>query len=89
MRMVSSPQAQMEKSLYSERHVLLAELLREARKKSDLTQQEVADRLGKPQSFVAKYENGERRLDVVEFVDIAKVLAIDPGALIQRIIISG
>ncbi len=79
----------MEKSLYSERHVLLAELLREARKKSGLTQQEVADSLGKPQSFVAKYENGERRLDVVEFIDITDVLSLDPSSLIHRLKVSG
>ena len=47
-----------------------------------MTQQAVADRLGKPQSFVAKYENGERRLDVVEFLEIAEVLDVDTVAII-------
>jgi len=47
----------------------------QARKSAGLTQQAVADVLGKPQSFVAKYENGERRLDVVEFIRIAN----EPG----------
>ena len=40
-------------------------LLKGARKSAGLTQAEVAGRLKKPQSFVAKYENGERRLDVL------------------------
>lgn len=75
----------MEKSLNTERHLLLTELLREARKDAGLTQQEVADRLGKPQSFVAKYENGERRLDVVEFLDVADALTTDPSALLGRL----
>jgi len=47
-----------------------------------LTQQQVADKLEKPQSFVAKYEKGERRLDVIEFLEIAKVLETDAIAII-------
>ncbi len=45
----------------------------------------LADQLGKPQSFVAKYEGGERRLDVVEFATIAKVLKADPVSAISLI----
>ncbi len=48
-----------------------------AREKSGLTQVEVANRLQKPQSYVSKYERGERRLDFVEFVALADVLEID------------
>lgn len=83
--MVSSPQAQMEKSLYTERHHLLTELLKKARKEAGLTQQDVADMLGKPQSFVAKYENGERRLDIIEFMDVAEALSVDPSVLLSRL----
>ncbi|MGE4281643.1 MAG: helix-turn-helix domain-containing protein [Magnetospirillum sp.] len=50
-----------------------------------MTQAEVAAALGKPQSFVAKYENGERRIDVVEFVDIATVLDIEPNEIFGRL----
>jgi len=49
-----------------------------ARKAAGLTQHALARRLKKPQSFVAKYEGGERRLDVVEFVTIARALGADP-----------
>lgn len=42
-----------------------------------MTQTQVADRLGKPQSFVSKYERGERRLDFTEFLELAEVLSID------------
>ncbi|MCR6631491.1 MAG: helix-turn-helix transcriptional regulator [Magnetospirillum sp.] len=60
-------------------------LLAEARKGKGMTQAEVAIALGKPQSFVAKYENGERRIDVVEFVDIATVLDIEPNEIFSRL----
>lgn len=44
-----------------------------ARKKAQLTQESLAKYLQKPQSFVAKYEKGERRLDVVEFLRVTRV----------------
>ena len=75
----------MEKSLHSKRQQLLIELLKSARKDAGLTQQDVADKLGKPQSFVAKYENGERRLDVVEFIDVAAALNTAPGLIILKL----
>lgn len=55
-----------------------------ARKEAGITQAKLAKLLGKPQSFVAKYENGERRLDVVEFLIIASVLSIDPCEIIRE-----
>jgi transcriptional regulator with XRE-family HTH domain len=60
----------------------LCELLIEARKKAGLTQVEVAERLGKPQSFVAKYEGGERRLDVIEFVAVAEALGLEAANIL-------
>ena len=59
--------------------------MRKARKNAGLTQQEVADLLGKPQSFVAKYEGGERRLDVVEFIEVAQAIGADARRLISKI----
>ncbi len=55
------------------------EMLVVARKAAGLTQVEVAQRLEKPQSFVSKYEHGERRLDFTEFVELADILSIDVG----------
>ncbi|HEV2564325.1 MAG TPA: helix-turn-helix transcriptional regulator [Microvirga sp.] len=75
----------MEKTIYSQQYQRLCELLIEARRNAGLTQVEVAERLGKPQSFVAKYEGGERRLDVVEFIAVAQALGLDPKALIDRL----
>lgn len=46
---------------------------------------QLAERLGRPQSFVAKYEVGERRIDVVEFCEIADALKLDASALLASI----
>ncbi len=48
-----------------------------------MTQSQLAERLGKPQSFIAKYEGGERRLDVIEFVDVVKAMGGSPTDLID------
>ena len=75
----------MQKSLRTPRQQLLQYLLVEARKAKGLTQADVADALGKPQSFVAKYENGERRVGVVEFVDIAVALEVSAAEILSKI----
>lgn len=54
----------------------------EAREAAGLTQEQVAEALGRPQSFVSKYERGERRLDFTEFVDIAGILGIDVATFV-------
>ena len=56
-----------------------------ARKQAGLTQRDLANRLGKPPSFVAKIETGERRLDFVEFVAIARELGTKPASLMDQI----
>jgi transcriptional regulator with XRE-family HTH domain len=63
----------------------LLELLVAAREKAGLTQQQLADRLGKPQSFISKYEGGERRIDVIEFIQIADALNMDASRAIRDI----
>ena len=73
----------MEKSLQSAEYVRLIALLVAARHKAGIRQQALAKKLRKPQSFVAKYEGGERRLDVVEFVTIAEALGADPLKLFK------
>lgn len=76
----------MPQSLYSERYQLFCALLVERRKRAGLTQKAVAERLGKPQSFVAKYEQAERRLDVVEFLDVATAIGFDPTDVIRDVL---
>ncbi|GBQ28257.1 transposase [Gluconacetobacter sacchari DSM 12717] len=77
--------APMPKSLRSPRQQRLMELLIAARRARGLTQTELAVRLGKPQSYVAKYETGERRIDVIEFLDIATTIGIDVAALLSNL----
>ena len=60
-------------------------LLKGARKTAGLTQAEVAGRLRKPQSFVAKYENGERRLDVLEFVALCRAIEVDAVEIVREL----
>jgi transcriptional regulator with XRE-family HTH domain len=60
-------------------------LLKGARKAAGLTQAEVAGRLKKPQSFVAKYENGERRLDVLEFVAVCRAIEADAVDILSEV----
>ena len=57
----------------------------EARKSADLTQAELATKLSRPQSFVSKYERGERRLDVVEFLEVARALGMDAVTFIKKL----
>jgi len=66
------------KTIHTERHRKLRELLKAERNAAGLTQTVVAQRLGMPPSFVAKYEGGDRRLDVLEYLDVAAVIGFDP-----------
>ena len=75
----------MTKSLRTEGHTALTQALVAARKASGLTQQDVAAQLGRSQSFVAKIELGERRLEVVELVEIARILGVSTGSLIAPV----
>lgn len=88
MRTTSSRKVRksLKKSIYSEKHKKLCRLLTEARKKAGLTQQDLADKIGKPQSFIAKYEGGERRLDVIELIEIASIISLDPKLILKTII---
>ena len=75
----------MEKSLYSEQYQQLCALLRELRRGARLTQVEVATRLGVPQSFVSKYESGERRLDVIELRHVAEAIGTNLENVVSRL----
>jgi transcriptional regulator with XRE-family HTH domain len=61
-------------------------LIQEAREKKELTQAGLASRLGKPQSYVSKYESGERRLDVIEFLQVCRALDIAPMSVIKKLV---
>jgi transcriptional regulator with XRE-family HTH domain len=72
-------------SVFTEKYDRFRLLMIGARKSANLTQAELARRLSRPQSFVSKYERGERRLDVVEFLEVTKVLGMDPANLIREL----
>ncbi|MDM0025728.1 helix-turn-helix domain-containing protein [Variovorax saccharolyticus] len=75
----------MPRGLQPNPHAKLRELLAQARDDAGLKQAQVAALLKRPQSFVSKYENGERKLDVVEFIDVCKALGVSPSALIEQL----
>jgi ribosome-binding protein aMBF1 (putative translation factor) len=66
----------MTKSIHTDGYQELIGILVDARGARGLTQQQLADRLGKPQSFVAKYEGCERRLDIVEYIEVGRKLGV-------------
>jgi len=65
---------------------IVGECLAAARVRATVTQRELAARLGKPQSFVSAYENGQRRIDVSEFLTIVDALKADPSVVLDEII---
>ena len=75
----------MEKNLYTKRHETLLQLLRDIRLEADLRQEDVAERLEKPQSFVSKYESGERRLDILELFDTCAAIGISLSEFVERL----
>lgn len=75
----------MAKSRFSDAHKRLRDLLIAARQAAGATQTDVADRLGRPQSFISKVETGERHLDVVEFIEFAEAVGADPVALMESL----
>lgn len=75
----------MVKTLGSKRHKALINLLIEAREKAGLTQTELAEKLGEYQSFVARLESGQRRVDVVELIRFGEALNFDPASAIRKI----
>ncbi len=73
------------KSLYTKEWEVLLELLRDLRAAQGWTQEQLAKKLGRPQSTVSKIEAGERKLDVCQFVDYLRILNADPVAAMRRL----
>ena len=68
-----------------EHYRVVGACLAAARRQANVTQQELAAKLGKPQSFVSEYERGQRRVDVVELLVISRALGVDPLGLFTEI----
>ncbi len=71
--------------LVRDREKKLRELLREARLDRELRQVDVAESLGRPQSYVAKVESGERTLDFIEVLDYCEAVELDPTILVKTL----
>lgn len=76
----------MPKTIHSAEYQTFLDLLLQARMKAGISQADLAKAIKKPQSYVSKYENGERRLDVIEFITIAKTLKADPRKIFNRML---
>jgi transcriptional regulator with XRE-family HTH domain len=74
------------KTLRSRGHRILIKVLVDAREAAGLTQRGLAARLKRPHSFVGRFEAGERRIDVIEFIEIARVLEVDPRQLFAKLL---
>ena len=77
--------ALMPTTIRSARHQRLAEILREARKASGLQQADVAKALGRHQPFIANIERGQRRVDAVEILTLARLLDLDPVDVLKTL----
>lgn len=76
----------MPKTIFGGGHPHLVAVLTEARQKSGLTQAQLADRVGKDQTFISIIERGQRRVDVLEFVVLAKAMGADPARLFGQVL---
>ena len=75
-------ESRLTKSLHTARYSEFRKRLTDARIDACISQADLAKRLGKPQSFVSKFERGERRLDIIEFLDVASVLGLVPATFL-------
>jgi len=73
------------KSTFTEQYRSLCLSLVKARNAAGLTQRQVAARLNRPPSYVARVETGQRRLDVVEFFELARAIDADPFKILRSI----
>lgn len=75
----------MTKTIRGDRHKLLIRLLIEKRKKANMTQTDLAKLLSVYQSHIARLESGERRIDVIEYLEIAEVIGFDPYEMLKEV----
>lgn len=75
----------MKKSVWQEKYKTLFVELREMRSNAGLTQIQLAEKLDKPQSYVSKYESGDRYLDFIEVLAVCEACNADPIQLIQKL----
>jgi transcriptional regulator with XRE-family HTH domain len=74
-----------DKNIHTDDQQKLADMLKEARTAAGLTQAQLSEKIGVPQSFVSKYESGERRLDILELRTVCRALGVSLGAFVNRL----
>ena len=79
------PKTTLRKTLRSKGHRDLIDILVKSREQAGLTQRDLAARLRRPHSFIGRIEAGERRVDVIEFIEIARVMGLDPKHLFAKL----
>lgn len=77
----------MAKTIFTGSNQVVVAALKSARRQAGLKQSELADRLGKDQSWVSLVEGSQRRVDIVEFIDLANALGAEPTELFQQIVL--
>lgn len=75
----------MTRSLFTVKYKRFREALVGARLSKKLSQAQLAAKIRRPQSFISKYERGERRLDVIEFLQVTEALGIEPRLILEKI----
>jgi ribosome-binding protein aMBF1 (putative translation factor) len=75
----------MTRSAFSRQAEQFREMMRAERERAGLTQTMLSQQLERPQSYVSKYERGERRLDVIEFLEVARIVGFDASRFIERL----
>ncbi len=80
------PKTTLRKTLRSKGHRALIDILVKSREQAGLTQRDLAARLKRPHSFIGRIEAGERRVDVIEFIEITRVMGLDPNHLFAKLL---
>lgn len=78
----------MKKSIWDDSYIKLREELKDIRLRADLTQIQLSEALGKPQSYVSKYEIGDRNLDFIEVINVCNACNIKPEDFVAKFISS-
>ncbi|KAA3650009.1 MAG: XRE family transcriptional regulator [Proteobacteria bacterium] len=74
----------MKKSIWDDSYIKLREALKDIRLRADLTQIQLSEALGKPQSYVSKYEIGDRNLDFIEVINVCNACNIKPEDFVSK-----
>lgn len=75
----------MKKTIYSQSSQVLTAYLRDSRKSAGLTIRQLAEKMDVHHSIIGKIETGERRLDVIEFIEYCRILGLEPNEIINKL----